>query len=611
MNSITRCKSEPIHFEYNDSDCRSLQETQDSGVEYVLSPDTISLSRNYFFSRPLKSDEKIEISLEGRKIQVFGLNETDSSNEFTRAFGDIIHPVVDVKALAKVVDRCISNELMKIFDQLTPVFPERSLDWNSSFCTLNRDETIQVASEINHFDSDFPTQGELRLAVERIPSAKAKRYILNRYAPIITAQEIDVVRTSMKIKKMKKTFLSLVSPDFRPYEIKKALDSIPLEYINYFKALSVLLHKRIQAFETLSKQDYSPVYTIEFVLGEELYKRIFKNLPICWRLPKGNVPHLHQLIDYQKKKFQEVSAGDDQNAPIVFFGNVDLWVLKKISETFFTIKDYIIEEEFLPTLLPIIHMPLNPWPRIERVKQAFRIYVRIERLMYSVTDEMFQILETIKTNSQRELIGKLLEDSKTKEEQLNVLKPFISQSHFSIEEQDDLIELLLKFVPFENEILIDAMLISSKSKNEIIELAKEILKKLESNQISLLISQFEELHTLSEKQKLLQSFGVNVNLSSSDMDELLDFLVLNDLPEYKRSVREDLIGLEEAARQTLDEECRSAGVRIVFTQRGREVAVGSVEMDFETNQISPRRIVIAEEDSSGPIENGFEIIENY
>lgn len=548
-----------------------------SGVEYVLPPEKLVFIENYFSYAPKIQADQIEITLDGRKIEILGLNEEESLIEFQKAFGDFFHPIVNIVELARVIDHCIINELFRAFNEITPFTQARGLGRAYGSTDANKAEIAQINLEIDRFTSDIPTPGELREAIERLPSARAKRILLQMYSPMITVKEIEIAQTAMKIRNLQKPFMNLIHPFIQPIPLMQALAHLPAEYQERFQLISSLLQKRVDVFKTL-ESEYSPIHTMLFVLGEELHKRIIKTLPVHWQLPKENVPRLRTLIEYQRKGLEDANS-DSQF--VVFIACDESDIFESLLKLFQEDKDYVIDDEMLSQLIPITKMPLHPWPRVERVKQAFRNYARIERLLVRVTDEMFLILEKIKkelSNELRDRLGEDLERAKSLLEKLKVIEEFmIPGFHFTHEEQGVLIDLLSIYVPASNEFLMEPIRPFGIT-DEMIQILERIKLNLNDESRLHLFQALEQAPDKTEQLKLIEPFKVaDCHFSPDDEDELIDFLLMFIPLEPQRTVRDDLIGLEANARQTLSNVCSDIGVKVVFKQLGREISVGSLK----------------------------------
>src|SRR5579872_3285565 len=68
--------------------------------EFVIPIEKFQFIHNYFSIAPSKPTDRIKLCLDGRDIQIIGISEEESLEEFKQAFGDIIHPVVRNAELA-------------------------------------------------------------------------------------------------------------------------------------------------------------------------------------------------------------------------------------------------------------------------------------------------------------------------------------------------------------------------------------------------------------------------------------------------------------------------------------------------------------------------------
>ncbi len=569
--------------------------------EYIIPIERFHFIQYYFTFVASKPTESIEMTLDGRSIKLIGISEEESLDEFKKAFGDFIHPVVRNTELFAVIDRFLEEELARQFGALMPQIAARGMGLNPPSIKLNEDETSQVYRELDQCSAIIPRPGDLRSALERISDVRTKRGLLSCAEPIITPVEIGQAQEAMKIRKLQRSFMALIRPVVRPEALREALNDLPEEYKEHFRGLVHLVQKRIDAFKTLIGE-YTAIYTMEFVLGEELNKRILKNLPIQWRLPKENVPRFQALLEYQQMgmKARESAATAGPAGDIVFLGCDEAAYAETLLKEFREVKDYYLDERIFPTILPFTNMSLHPFPRVERIKQALRAYFPIENLRKCVTGDMVAYCEQIRrglSHERRDELGDALENVKSTEEKLIILQRY-NLPPFECEpgEMAVFVHFLTLFVPKINELLMSAVDPDDdpygleEVTEEMHEYYARIKAVLSSARLHELIERIEEARSMSDKVDVLGEFPLpEHDFSPKDLKKLAAFLplVLGALPEdlaqeplhLETSVHDELIMLERNALKGLDTSCADAQVLVTFRQEGREIFLGTRNPD--------------------------------
>ncbi len=512
-----------------------------SSVEHAFFLDKFIWIDNYFAYAPKKMAKTVELTLDGRQIKIIGISEEESLDEFRRAFGDLIQPVVLNKNLEKMLDSHIIQECMRAFSQFEPQIGARGLGMRVSNISLTPSETTQLDAAIEPLSVPTPLPGEVRKTLESLPSERLKVAFLSLFDPIITPDEIKQSQMLMHLKQMKRSIFECIEPVLQPEKLKKALNHLPDEYRGYFSEMLHLLEKRIAVFSTLIGSS-TAIETLAFVLGEEFYKRFFKKLPIEWTLPKEKVPELRNRIEYHLKLLEdsEDPNGSRENLLCLTLGEVS--AAKKMLDILVVERDYSIDERFFPTLLPFTNMPLHPWPRLERIKQAFRIYFPIENLLKNITPEMVQFYHYVENSLAEEAKDRLsdeLEEAKTTQEKLQVLKKANLQEPFLISKE---METLFYFLSL--------MLPSSNQAFE------------------------QEVYSDNEEEEK----------GSSTTEERRSPSVISRLHQ-----------LELQARQTLENTCMSVEVKVLFQQQGREVRLGTINSSFDDRRHLMTQPVAVEE----------------
>lgn len=596
--------------------------------EFVCRLNNFDLIENYFSSAPQKLSESIELCLEGRKITILGITEEESLEEFRKAFGQFLQPVVNTCELADVIDRFLEGEFIKEFKALYPSFPNRGMGWNLIKEDLNPEEVVLLQDEIDRFPSEIPFPGDLRDALTRLPTEKLKSALLSMAEPMITLNEIQLAQTAMKIRRLQKPFMQSVRPRLQPEALKSALENLPEEYKDHFRPLLRLIQKRIEVFETLI-DDYTAIYTVEFVLGEELNQQILQNLPIQWRLPKEEVPRFRTLLEYQMIRVKGTDADSGPSGDVVLLGDDQALNAEKLLEEFQEVRDYYVHESLFPRILPFTNMPLHPWPRIERIKQAFRSYFPIESLLRAVNDEMIAYYEQIQRNLSPELrkqIEKELEVAQTTDEKLNVFKKFrFPEFPCTPAEQEAFAHVLTIFISQLREpVPADEDPYGLKAVTEKMQqYYEQIRRDLSIQKREALIEKVEKASTIADKTFVLKEFQLpDPNFSHQELATLLNFLPLlvngfrdNSVLEPEEiSVHDVLADIEADARKGLENTLIDLGVRVSFRQQGREVSMGFLrEAPSDTRGRLEDMVETLEEVSEpdSPVLLDFDSIVNY
>ena len=569
--------------------------------EFIIPMEKFQFIQNYFTFAPPKPPENIEMTLDGRCIKLIGISEEESVDEFKKAFGDFIHPVVRNTELFAVIDRFLEEELARQFGALMPLMEARGMGLGPPSIKLNEEETSQVYRELDQCSAITPRPGDLRSALERISDVRTKRGLLSCSEPIITPTEIEQAQEAMKIRKLQRSFMALIRPVVRPEALSEALDDLPEEYKEHFRGLVTLVQKRIDVFRTLIGE-YTAIHTMEFVLGEELNKRILKNLPIQWRLPKENVPRFQALLEYQMMgtKSMESAATTGPAGDIVFLARDEAAYAETLLKEFREVKDYYLDERVFPTILPFTNMSLHPFPRVERIKQALRAYFPIENLRKCVTGDMVAYCERIRrelTPDLRDALGEALESVKTTDEKVTILQRF-HLPRFECEpgQMAVFFHFLTLFVPKINQMLM-SVVEPDDDPYGLEEVTEEmhayydrIKAALSPERLRELIERVEEAGGMSGKVNVLGEFQLpEHHFSPSELKQMAAFLplVLSTLPEdlaeepldLETSVHDELIMLERNALKGLDTSCAEAQVLVTFRQEGREIFLGTRNPD--------------------------------
>lgn len=226
----------------------------------------------------------------------------------------------------------------------------------------------------------------------------------------------------------------------RQAELRAQLAKEPAEAGKQVAAIGKILDRTDHLFTTLFEQ-LTPLETIEKVLGEEVYKQMQRRIPIRWKIPKENVSKLRVLLaSCPSNEFAD--NGVEAEA-----------LLQRFQEE----KDYLIEEEFIPNLIPITKLPLSGWPRVEKVKLALKKYFRIQFMVENVSKEMFRDLKRFKRSlcepEREELLERLTKET-GKEERLRIFDSL--QLPLGLPEINRVayLEVLLLCLPDENDFLL-------------------------------------------------------------------------------------------------------------------------------------------------------------
>ncbi len=388
-------------------------------VEYVLPLEACNISENYFSS----AGRKNTTFLGGQKIK-----REDSLEEIKKNIGDFIHPVVHTSELAEVIDLYIIKQLGKKWNELKPYTPARALSWRWSRLSLSQTEKALLNSEIDQFASDVPNPGELREAQLRLPSSRLQIALRSTYDPMITPEEIQAVQTAMKIRRMQKSCELFISPSLQFLQLKEFLAKLPSEYRDHFADISHLLQKRIDVFSVLRRPEFNEMRIIEFVLGEELYKRIFDVLPISWWLPAEKVSALRDLIQSQ---LQDLQGGLKESH---YYKNK--LAGEKILNEFREEKNHFFSEEVLTRILFFTKTAFSDQFYAKKIKPS----VNCQAESSDKLDRFLQSLSTL-SDKEREAFGDRLADAKTDSEKLEIFRKYNPTGlQFDLKEEESFIE---------------------------------------------------------------------------------------------------------------------------------------------------------------------------
>jgi hypothetical protein len=568
--------------------------------EYILPMQKFHFIENYFTFAP-RSTVSLELSLDGRNITLIGIDEEESFEEFKKAFGDLIHPVVRNSELATVIDRFLHKEVINHIAALMPRIIKRGLGWNLSKLQLNTEENALIYKEIEQCSVVLPQPGELREAMARIGDVRLKRAMLSMPDPLITPKEIEQAHQRMRIEKIQNSLMRFVVPELQPEKLKQALEELPEEYRDHFQELVNLIQKRIDVFSTLV-DEYSATFTMEFVLGEELNKRILKELPIQWRLPKENVGRFHSLLEYQiiGAKATASDAVLGPSGDLVYLGRDEADNAEKLLVEFSEVRDYYLNDQMFPRLLPFTTMSLHPFPRVEKVRQAFRNYFPTEKLARGVSRDMIDYYILIKQTlspEMRDQLGEKLEAAKTTREKLSVLQEFpLRPFHGSEAECDVFVHFLTLFVPQLNEMLMSDVPPDDDPyglrdvTEEMHRYYTKVKAALSAPRLEELMERIEAEGSLAEKVEVLKEFPLpKSHFSPKDLKTMVSFLplILGGIPEepveeeapLEALIYAQLVMIENNARRGLDSTCMDSKVIAKFNQHGREICVGAIAPD--------------------------------
>lgn len=102
--------------------------------------------------------------------------------------------------------------------------------------------------------------------------------------------------TNDPVMKAKRCLSPKIEPKLAPKALLEEIKRLPLEIEENFFALERLVEKRVHIFETLQEPFYLKTY-VEFVMGEEMCKRMHNLYPLCRMLPSDQVSRLRELIE--------------------------------------------------------------------------------------------------------------------------------------------------------------------------------------------------------------------------------------------------------------------------------------------------------------------------
>ncbi|MBX7066848.1 MAG: hypothetical protein K1X28_06430 [Parachlamydiales bacterium] len=416
-------------------------------------------------------------------------------------------------------------------------------------------------------------------------------------------------------KEFNDAFDGLIEPVLRNDELFAVADA----FIQENPDLTHLREKR-RSTEAYFKGEYTTLEFFYFLLGEEFCKRIYPKLRTYWCLKAVNVPRLRELIGY----FLKVGEEDKLPDTIAY--------AKKLLKDFEQDKDYLLEDDFLPHLIPIVKRPLQPWPRLEMVKQELRKYFFYDNLVRDVTPEMDRLFERLEKDlspGERERICAELEMAHTYQEQVKVVQRYgIRKWELAEREERIFLDYLSINLGESSEFLMGPLeTIESSVPEEILDYldvenyhpkpfhspGKETLKKVMDVFIPLLpklLAHCEKealknfLYELDADPKTKCPFQLLSPLKEEFAQFLALFkkhsytmLVMDDEPFPKSEVRaNNLVVLEGNARAILEKVCSAAQLLVVFRRMGRDVTLGSLPMKGVDEE--QMRLIYGEDDQT-------------
>jgi hypothetical protein len=268
-------------------------------TEFILSPQW-QLQENYVRTSPYRTPDSLFLTLEGREFRVYGISEEEADKEFTEALSPLVEPIVEVKPIKEALDRLIQQEFRRsFFAQLASTLPRRKEIWEP------RIEESELLAAIN-------------LRYIRAPLQKFAQPLQHK-------------------------------------NLLELLENMPEALQLHFAPLRRILEWALNFLQETGT--FVSLETAKNRLGEELEKRILKNQPIKWKIPKDKVPYLHRLFEAHLERVPSERG-------------------EKIYAQFKEIKDYFLEDDTIPYFLALKD---QPWPRVERIKQALRTYFKTQQ----------------------------------------------------------------------------------------------------------------------------------------------------------------------------------------------------------------------------------------
>lgn len=409
-----------------------------------------------YFSREKKErgTESISLSMGGYQFEIVGISDEEVIEELEKAFDGVICPVIKNESLRKTLDQEITKEWLAEFETIYSL-PEYSPSLRSDRQPGAVRRVRQLAERV------WP--GDVREALERNSSVPFKTALIHKIGPFVSPKELQSCFKKIQANALKKPLQDLVYPVVQHQELEKALKRLPARLKLHFQKTLHLLGKTVGLFDILPPY-YTPTDALKVLLGEEVYSRVLKNLTVVYKIPQEKVPDLHRLIEFHiAELYSDLKEPDLAIELIDQIKNSQMKEeqrLRKIFSLFEIVQDHYLTDDLIPYLIPVTKMPLAPWPRLEVVKKGIRNYLFFERCSRLFNDQMHQFYSNLKKSLKEGERIQLLEELKRTirtSERLALLKridPKFETQSLSDEEKIVLYDVLLMFLPEENELLL-------------------------------------------------------------------------------------------------------------------------------------------------------------
>ncbi len=130
-----------------------------------------------------------------------------------------------------------------------------------------------------------------------------------------------------------------------------------------------------------------PLRVVKIRLGEEIFKKEVQSLPVKWIIPQDQLAPFSDLVENYIPDWEE-------SAPSA---HPELAKARAIWENFQKNSDYYMEDEALPSLIPLTKPICDRWPRVEIVKEALRDFFRREQILAKLETDPSGDIEGLKS----------------------------------------------------------------------------------------------------------------------------------------------------------------------------------------------------------------------